>query len=159
MDLSRGAVPPGPRSRRGASSRWWAASWRTHRVAHEPGGRHGHPGPVACRGPRPRGRWAQATPLLHVPHDITRETELQPDVRSGWRSRTRRWRGRRAGARRRRGLEGDGRGPGDRHPHPRGPGPPTPPTRRPIRERTAAVSPEDRRRLGGRTPGGAAGAG
>ena len=34
---------------------------------------------AAARGPVAVGT---ATPLLHVPHDVTRETELDPDVRS-----------------------------------------------------------------------------
>ena len=99
---------------------------------------------AAARGPVAVGT---ATPLLHVPHDVTRETELDPDVRSwvafadqkvsevvelargvehGWKEISE-------------ALETDIRIREARAAHPA--------TRRPeIRERTAAVSPEDRRR-------------
>ena len=99
---------------------------------------------AAARGPVAVGT---ATPLLHVPHDVTRETELDPDVRSwvafadqkvsevvelargvehGWDSIAQT-------------LETHTRIREARAAHPA--------TRRPeIRERTAAVSPEDRRR-------------
>ena len=99
---------------------------------------------AGARGPVAVGT---ATPLLHVPHDVTRETELDPDVRSwvafadqkvsevvelargvehGWNSIAQT-------------LETDTRIREARAAHPA--------TRRPeIRERTAAVSPEDRRR-------------